>query len=369
MAVGVASGDNRENDAAHTGSALGDLWRALSLGILQAVRDAVRDALNPAVGPSMALRKLRRRTATLFGEARQRSTPILSEQLTRAVANLDAELRHDFPAQPPKPTPPPVVQHIVQVLVRQLDHVQVQAQRSTEDAFKKAIGSVMTPRPGITQAQRWENAQKVLDDLADKGITGFTDKTGRHWELTSYVEMATRTAVSRSLLNIQLTAFTGLGHDAVLVISRTLDAPCPMCRPYEGKVLSLTGKTVGQDVTVTPYDMPERTERVIATLPEAMAKGLLHPNCRHSILPYADGQSMTPAGLEPKPAAEYAAEQRQRALERKVREHRRRAAVALPGQKASAKRRLAASVKASRDHAAHHGVKRRTRRERLGVPR
>lgn len=368
--MGLASGDRREDDATSAARALGDLWRNVVDGILSALGDAVKDAFSLAVGPAMALRKLRRRLAALFGEARNRSGEIVLRQVTEAVNGLNVELRNDFPARPPKPVTPEMVQQITVGLVRQLDHVQVQAQRSTEDAFQRAVGSIMTPRPGISQEQRLKNAQKVLDDLAGQGITGFTDRAGRRWELASYVEMATRTAVSRSLLNLELTAYTGLGHDAVLIVSRTLDAPCPRCRPWDGKVLSITGRTTGQSITVTPWDMAPRTERVAGTLTEAMAEGLYHPNCRHAAVPYIDGQAMTPADLEPEPASVYEAEQRQRALERNVRAARRREQVAVePGAKAKAKRRVAAAAKASREHAARHGIKRRTRRERIDVPR
>lgn len=366
--MGIGSGDRREDDASSLAARIADLFAALADGLLRAIRDAVRDALNPAVGPAMARQKLWRRISALTAEARAQSAPIVDQQVTRAVGNARAELVADLPDRPPR-IPDTVGRQIALTLNRQLAQIQVAAERATDDAFKQAIGQVMTPRPGISQAQRLENAQKALDDLADRGLTVFTDRAGRRWDLVSYAEMATRTAVSRSLLNIQLTAFIGAGRDAVLVVSRTLGAPCPHCRPWDGKVVSLTGATVGQDLTVTPFDAPPRTEHVVGTLAEAMATGLLHPNCRHALVDFADGVSMAPAGLEPPPAGVYEAEQRQRALERRVREHRRRAAVALPGQQAKAKRRLAAAVKASREHAAVHGIKRQTRRERLGVAR
>ena len=133
--------------------------------------------------------------------------------------------------------------------------------------------------------------------------------------------------------------------------------------------MSISGATVGHDLTVTPVDGEVRTEHVVGTLPEAMAAGLFHPNCRDSAVAYIDGASLTPVGLEPLPPEVYAAEQRQRALERRVRAHRRRVQVALPGTKAAAKRHLAAAVRVSREHAAAHDIKHRPRRERIGVSR
>ncbi|MEV5710166.1 phage minor capsid protein [Actinoallomurus sp. NPDC052274] len=366
--MGLSGGDRREDDAARAGSVLGDLWRQVVDGILQALGDAVRDALGPG-GPAMAWKRFRRRLSALLNDARRRSRRIITDQIRQAVAGARAELRETFPRRSPQISPE-MVRELAAGLVRQLEHVQVQAERATEDVFKRAVAAVMTPRPGISEDQRLKNAQRVLDDLTSRGITAYVDRAGRHWELASYVEMATRTAVSRTLVNIQLTAYTGLGHDAVLVVSRTLEAPCPRCRPYDGAVLSITGKTAGQRITVTPWDAPARTERVVATLHEAMARGLLHPNCRHTLVPYADGQVMTPADLQPPPAAEYEAEQRQRALERRVRAARRRQAVAVhPGEQTRAKRRVAAAQRAAREHAATHGIPRRLRRERIDVAR
>lgn len=367
--MGLSSGDRREDDAAAAARALADLWQRVTDGILAALRDAVRAAFGPA-GLGTAWRTLKRRLAALLGQARTESARILTDQITRALRGARVELHADFPARPPRPPSPELIRQLAGGLVRQLDNVQVQVFRSVEDVFRRAVVGVMTPRPGISQAQRLENAQKVLDDLADHGVTAFVDRAGRHWELVSYVEMATRTAVSRSLLNVQLTAYTGLGHDAVLVVSRTLEAPCPHCRPYDGRVISITGRTVGQTLTVTPWDAPPRSERVVASLTEAMAHGFLHPNCRHTLVPYTDGQAMTPAGLEPPPAAEYEAEQRQRALERRVRAARRRHAATLdPAGRAAARRRLAAAQAVSRAHAAQHGITHRPRRERIDVAR
>ncbi len=364
----MASGDRREDDASAEAAAVAQVWRDVTLGLFKALRDAVVGAFTPSVGRAVALLKLRQRVAVLLADARRASREVIAEQTTAVVTRADRETARDVPGA--VPTPDRVISRISGDLDRQLAPLQLQAQRSVEDAFKRAVGSVMTPRPGISQAQRLENAQRVLDDLAEHGITGFLDGRGRQWELASYVEMATRTAVSRSLVNLQLKAYSGAGFDAVLVVSRTLDAPCPKCRPYENRVLSITGATVGQTLTVTPFAASQRSDRVIATVPEAIAAGLLHPGCRHALINFVDGQVMTPAGLRPKPAAVYDAEQRQRALERKVREHRQRVAVAVtPQAKAAAKRRLAIAAKASKQHAAASGIKRRPRRERIGVPR
>lgn len=63
------------------------------------------------------------------------------------------------------------------------------------------------------------------------------------------------------------------GHDLVRVSSHA--GSCPLCLPYQGKILSLTGRD---------KDDP----RCYATLREAKDNGLFHPNCRHAYSLFID---------------------------------------------------------------------------------
>src|SRR5216684_2184595 len=128
-----------------------------------------------------------------------------------------------------------------------------------------------------------EVAQKALDEFAERGITAFTDAAGRNWDITAYVQMATRTAASRMHLALQLGAMGAAGHDLVTIAHSGDSPPCPRCAPYVGQVLSVSGMTpAGSEVTVTDADGVEHTAVVMASLAEAMAAGLLHPACRCS---------------------------------------------------------------------------------------
>jgi len=124
-------------------------------------------------------------------------------------------------------------------------------------------------------------AQELLDELASSGLTGKTGRDGRHWNLSSYAEMAARTAAERLHLELQVRALTEAGQDLVYVARDSSQPPCPKCAPWVFRVLSLTGMSLG---------MPD----VAGTLAQARAGGLLHPQCRDSITPYT-GQ-MRPAG-------------------------------------------------------------------------
>jgi len=98
----------------------------------------------------------------------------------------------------------------------------------------------------------------------EQGIFFLKDKANRTWTLDRYTEMLIRTkaveARNRGLINRVLEN----DYDLVQVSDHT--GECEMCRPWENKILSLTGKTKGYP-----------------TLDRAMAEGLFHPNCKHAI--------------------------------------------------------------------------------------
>jgi hypothetical protein len=141
------------------------------------------------------------------------------------------------------------------------------------------------------------------------------------------------------------------------------DAPqeCPLCRPWEGEVLSLSGATVG---TIDGSG----GVRVAGTLPEATAAGLFHPGCRHSLGAYQPGITK-PMHDTADPAGD-AARQKLRYLERQVRSWKRAQAVALDP---AAERKAGAQVRAYqakiREHVATTSAKRIPAREQVGRAR
>lgn len=119
-------------------------------------------------------------------------------------------------------------------------------------------------------------SQRVLDRLLADGIRGFTDARGRRWALDSYVEMAVRSTTGQAAVAGHVAQLQAVGVDLVVVS----DAPreCPLCRRWEGKVLSLSGRV---DVVTVPSVTDGRpvVAPVAGTLAEAKAAGFQHPNC------------------------------------------------------------------------------------------
>ena len=174
--------------------------------------------------------------------------------------------------------------------------------RSSLDGYRAVISEASLPGIVTGTETRREAAQRALDRFARQGITGFTDRAGRRWRLESYVEMATRTGSGHAMLEGRLQTYQAAGRDLVIVS----DAPeeCPVCRPFEGQVLSISG-----------------ADKDHQSLASARAAGLFHPGCRHDLRPYIPGLTKRFGHT----ADEKGSDQRvrQRALERRVRERKR----------------------------------------------
>jgi predicted amidohydrolase YtcJ len=82
-------------------------------------------------------------------------------------------------------------------LSHRLDAAAVRITRFADDAYRAAVVSGAVTQ-ALDNATPVEAAAQAWRELSAKGITGFTDKSGRNWNLASYVEMATRTATQRA---------------------------------------------------------------------------------------------------------------------------------------------------------------------------
>lgn len=196
-------------------------------------------------------------------------------------------------------------------------------------------------------------AQKVLDDLAERGPTAYVDRAGRRWSLAAYGAMAGRTAASRLALAVQLAAMAAADLDLVMVDKTSLGESCPRCVPFEWQLLSVFGRTpLGTAAMIVDHTGQRQFAHVKATLSQAVSAGLFHPSCVHFAVPWADGMRMTiPLPSQRHLGPSYAAQQRQRGLERVVRRAAAGRAVALtPMAKARANRRFVAARSALNEH-------------------
>jgi hypothetical protein len=228
----------------------------------------------------------------------------------------------------------------------------------TSEVFDVVAGIVDKATPAEAQAAAWRQ-------LVSRGVTGFTDASGRNWNLASYVEMAVRTATQRAYNASHHDRFTRAGITYFTI--STDGRPCPLCAPWEGRVLAdgITG-----EVTEPAADTGEPvTFHVDATIGEATAAGLFHPNCRHTLNPFMPGATILHANdWSEADEARYKALQRQRYLERRVRQARLEHAAAItPAQKAQAAQAIRDRAAAARQFAADNGLVNRPRRQQIDL--
>ena len=132
---------------------------------------------------------------------------------------------------------------------------------------------------------------------------------------------------------------------------------CPLCFPWQGKVLT--------DGPVADPAIP-----VDATIAEAVAAGLFHPNCEHTLIPVIPGVTVLPDPGEwtDERAQEYALSQKQRRLELAIRKAKRRLEYALtPDTRADARAEVRAAQAKMREFVRLTGYARHSRREQLDL--
>jgi len=121
----------------------------------------------------------------------------------------------------------------------------------------------------VVGAIKGEGVYKIKRELKKiveaRGFTALIDRGGKRWKIDRYAEMLVRT----HLIKANNAGFVNrlLENKLELVEMSHHSTACPICQKYEGKVFSLTGKD--KRYGKAP-DMP------------------IHPNCRHSFLPYLD---------------------------------------------------------------------------------
>lgn len=282
---------------------------------------------------------------------REALTAAADKGATAAATELAATLK---PA-----TSTPAVEALAEQTISQLDRTHMQILRATDDVYRRVIAEVSAPGVVTGSLTQQQAAARALDRFAQKGVTGFVDRAGRRWELESYVEMATRTASGRAMIDGRLDVYEAEGRDVVIVS----DAPeeCAVCRPFEGRLLSISGQSVGQTID---------GKRVIDSVKGAQAKGLHHPNCRHDLRPYIPGLTKPVSGTADPEGDRLRQEQRR--LERRIREAKRRVAAAEPfgdPELGRAKARLKQRQADMRKFVADHDRKRFPEREKLRGPK
>ncbi|MBQ0827703.1 phage minor capsid protein [Streptomyces tagetis] len=257
----------------------------------------------------------------------------------------------------------PVVDRLAAAVVADTRPLHLRMLRQSMDVYREVVARA-SAAPLLGVQTRRQAAQEAFDQFAGRGVRGFVDRSGRSWELRSYVEMATRSAVGRAAIEAHTDRLGAAGVDLVLVSQSPEE--CERCRPWERKVLSRTGAAGAREVQVehATEDGEMVTVAVAGSLDEARAAGLLHPNCRHSVSAYLPGVSRVPKAQPSR--GTYEDSQRQRYLERQVRKWKRLEEAAMDEAAAAARRaRVRAYQARIRELVKDTGLPRKSHREQL----
>lgn len=311
-----------------------------------------------------------RQQAQLLALQLQSQMPALVEGAVAGAAERGREAADEdlkaLPKAPPVPLATPARDRKTRAAIyagqQVLSTVTARIPGAAGELHSQVTTQIIARHSGQT-GTRLDAAQQALDILTKRGVTGFRDAAGRNWSLTSYIEMKSRTIVNQELRQGHADRLLERGHNLVVVSSHS--NPAPVCQPFEGQILSLDGET-GTVIRQNATGGNAVKVNIKATMREATSAGFGHPNCGHAVTGYVPGASRT---FETRPDPEgYAASQKQRAMERAVRDTKRQQAVAVTPQR---KRELAARLKqqqaAIAAHTAQHDLKRRPNRERLGA--
>lgn len=107
-------------------------------------------------------------------------------------------------------------------------------------------------------AHRWREAAKDENPH-------FTDASGRRWDTGAYLQMNVRTNSMRVYNDCLLDDIARTTGSDLVRVSRGGDPMCHGCSPWEGVILSISGKTDG-----------------FPTYEQAKEAGCFHPNCVHT---------------------------------------------------------------------------------------
>lgn len=312
------------------------------LSAVQELREHARTVLTD-LDPDLALEVVRiaSESGTAAAVARLNLAPRIAAPFTStsaaAVAQVALDLRNTFAA------------------------LHLRILRWDQDAYQRLIsGHVPNVLLGVNG--RLEAHERAVEQWLRDGIPGFVDKAGRSWRVGSYVEMATRTAVQRAFTDAGVARMHASGVDLVTIVVGA--SACKQCAAWIGKVLATSGMP-GPRTVQHATDDRDVVVNVAATLDQARAAGLLHPNCRCHVAPYLPGLEIPASATMYDPVKERARD-RQRSLERDIRQAKRDLDLTDDGGR---RRELKSEIRdlqqRVREHTVEHDLPRKRNREQL----
>lgn len=229
---------------------------------------------------------------------------------------------------------------------------QTAALRMMDDVYRRTISQAATAMAaGATTLP--QAIDMAVQDFLKAGINCIEYSNGARVNIADYVQMALRTAATRSFLQGEAKRRAELGIDTVLVSQ--YGACSKTCLPWQGRVYidDVWGEFTGQIKSDRGLSSNGNWYPLLSV---AVKAGLFHPNCRHTVSTWFEGVSRLPDPMDTAKISENSElEQRQRAMEKKIREYKRMAqGLQDPAQVKEYKRKTAEAQKELREFIAEH---------------
>lgn len=264
----------------------------------------------------------------------------LEQSIMEAVAKAQPELLKGVKEGILRPAQIPIVapnqmrayQLYYQQAAQKLNLVNTVMLESTKQAYQSTVSDIVSRIQAtqtaldvgagevVTGVSSWNQALRhSINRMKENGITGFIDHGGHRWSAEAYTAMDIRTTMANTARAAVWETNQDFGNDLYMVSYH--NGARPLCYPWQNKVISSTDNARivkdldGNDIPVfrqsdTSYGQPA---------------GLFGINCKHYPTPFIPGVSII-RGQPQDPeenAKTYEDSQKQRALERKIREEKR----------------------------------------------
>lgn len=183
-----------------------------------------------------------------------------------------------------------------------------QANMAYIDILDKTVANMLVGEMTGTQAIR-----SVINQWADNGIPALIDRGGKEWSTEAYTRMVAMTTSNNVTNDMQMARYEEWGNELVEISSH--EGNRPGCEPYAGNIFSLK-----PNHPIYPY----LYDPSIGDIGEPHS--LFGINCGHVSYPYIEGISVQryfPNDKEEN-AKVYEESQKQRALERSIRDAKKR---------------------------------------------
>lgn len=264
----------------------------------------------------------------------QETRQVMQEQFDEGVNGAEVPPAQNVEDAPAQVTPQPqffgVDDTKVNKLIDDVTHleknVETAALRTMDDVYRQVVNKaqIAMSTGAMTLQQAIDSA---VSDFLARGIDCIVYRDGRRVNIADYVRMALRTTATRAGLQGKSAKYKAMGYDTVLVSSYGMCSPT--CAPWQGKIyiedtFSMWDGEVQEYPDGTLWGKSNYCGKWFPLLSSAIEHGLFHPNCRHSINFWKDGDPIPESIDNTDSERRYKLEQKQRALEREVRRAKRK---------------------------------------------